>query len=193
MGTLGALHASWFGGSGRFTITPQFARPFAGGVLHTGQEVAKAPFADRHRATTNITGHIRHGNQITGAIAPFDGNVTVAVTVEVASEITFGVMIAPHEFALATKPHYQHAPFAFGAGETRFDINPYARIGDNGVVKRFVEGPNHRHPRGITVGDGIEVFFHVRREFIVNDIGEIADQQIGHRHAQHRRGKALIG
>ena len=193
MGTFGALHTGGFGRCGGFAITAKFTRPFAGGVLHTGEEVTKAPFAHRHRATTNITDHIRHGNQITGTITPFNGNIAVAITVEVAGEVTFGVMITPHEFPLATKAYHQHPTFAFGAGEARFNINSDTGIGDNGVVKGFVEGPNHWHPRRVAVGDGIEVFFHVRRKFIVDDIGEIADQQIGHRHPQHRGGKALIG
>ncbi len=191
--TFGALYAGRFRRCGGFAITPQFARPFAGRVLHTGQEVAKAPFAYGHRATTNITGHIRHGNQITGAITAFDGDVTVAVTVEVAGEIAFGVMITAHKFTLATKSHHQHATLTFGARQTRCNIDTLARIGHNRIVKWLVKCPDNRHPRRIAVGNGIEVFFHIRRKFIVDDIGEIADQQISHRHPQHRRGKALIG
>ena len=192
-GTFGALYASRFGGGGRFAITAKFACPFTGRVLHTGQEVTKAPFAYGHRAATNITGHIRHGNQITGTITAFDSNVTVAVTVEVAGEIAFGVMVTAHKFTLATKAHHQHATLTFGAGQTRRNINPYARIGDNRVVKWLIKCPDNGHPRGIAVGNGIEVFFHIRRKFIVDDIGKITDQQISHRHSQYGRCKALIG
>ena len=191
--TFGALYAGGFRRCGGFAITAKFACPFTGRVLHTGQEVTKAPFAYSHRATTNITGHIRHGNQITGTITAFDGNITFAVTVEVAGEIAFGVMVTAHKFTLATKAHHQHATLTFGAGQTRRNIDTLARIGDNSVVKWLIKCPDNGHPRRIAVGNGIEIFFHIRRKFIVDDIGEIADQQISHRHPQYRRGKALIG
>lgn len=190
--TFRAGHTSWLRGGYRFAIAAKLARAAAFGVFGTRQKVAKAPFTHHHRATAYIAGDIRHYGELAIIGTPFERDVPVFVATKIARKLTFGVAVAAHKFTLAPKAYNQHAAIAFGARQAGTHIHTGTRIGYNRCIKRIIKRAHHGHPWRIAFGNGIEAFFEVRGEFIVDDIGKIIDQQIIDGTAKHRRHKTLV-